>query len=392
MSKKWTRRSALALIGSGAGLLTWGTGGFTDVTADRQVHIDTTEDSSDGPLLGITSLGDSGGPGQTVSLITLHNNGNLGEEVVEIELESASVENTEVAYLFKGEGVADSNYFIIPSDIRKGQEGTIEATLNIPPEASIGSVREYDVTLDFTATAGNQIITLERKFTVTYDDPRVSWWDFDEVEKKATSIEDSWGGITGTLSGKGWNNSGPSPVSNGLWFDGDDVITAGKSTPFNFNSGFSLSIWVLPFNQTNNLARLFSKWDSKSENSYQLSLGQSEFEYADLSDNEILIETTNDFVPTGKTINNYNWQHIVWTHSPSSDVVYINADRYQIGPSLKDPEESNANLRIGNGLNETLQYGFRGRLDDPKIYDAALTDEQVSNLYEYGVLISQNSS
>jgi len=56
MSKKWTRRSALALIGSGAGLLTWGTGGFTDVTADRQVNIETADNNENRePLLGITT-------------------------------------------------------------------------------------------------------------------------------------------------------------------------------------------------------------------------------------------------------------------------------------------------------------------------------------------------
>ena len=77
MSKKWTRRSALGLIGSGAGLLTWGTGGFTDVTVDRQVNIDTTADdsSSDDPLLGITTHDDQlVFETETRPLVTLTNN------------------------------------------------------------------------------------------------------------------------------------------------------------------------------------------------------------------------------------------------------------------------------------------------------------------------------
>mgnify|MGYP000286000634 CR=1 FL=1 len=79
MSKKWTRRSALALIGSGAGLLTWGTGGFTDVTADRQVNINTTADDNgdptDNPLLGITTHdGQVVFETETRKLVTLTNN------------------------------------------------------------------------------------------------------------------------------------------------------------------------------------------------------------------------------------------------------------------------------------------------------------------------------
>jgi hypothetical protein len=356
------------------------------VTADRQVDINTTGDSSDHPFLGINTLDPTGGPGQTVSLIELTNN---LDEQSEIRLNDATVnsnDSTEVTDLFKGEGVSVTNYFDLPSDLgtkKQTKQGTIEATLDLPPEVSIGSVREYDVTLDFTAEteSENQKITLNRPVTVTYDDPRVSWWDFDKVERKDDNVEDEWRGIKGTLSGSGPYNSGPYPYSNGLWFDGYDVITVENPDSFNFKSGFSLSIWVWPGSQVNNLARLFSKWDSEGDDSYQLSIGQSDFEYADLSNNEILIETTEDFVPTNKTINNSDWQHIVWTHSSSSDVVYINADSYQIDTSLNDPEKSTANLRIGNGLNEWLQYGFRGGLYDPKVYNTALTSQQVTNLY-----------
>ncbi|WP_434531402.1 LamG domain-containing protein [Haloarcula sp. NS06] len=413
MSKKWTRRSALALIGSGAGLLTWGTGGFTDVTADRQVNIDTTEDSSDGPLFGIKSLADSGGPGQRVSLITFQNN--LDEEVG-VNLNAATVDSddtTEVADLFKGEGTDPANYFDTPDSVGPGKQGTIEATLDLLPDVSIGSDREYDLPLDFTAGAKNenQTITLSRTPTVTYEDPRVSYWDFEQIGGQ--TVSDIWSGNDASRKSVGWSRGTyygyePDPADGGnrgtvLEFGGDrysggrGVITVSNSE-LDFTDDFSLSIWIKPTSIPNLYARLFSKWDSPrnnrdsdAEKGYQFFLGETD----DRSDNkfEIGIETgqrsgkTNE-IKTGATVGEGNWNHVVWTHrssNPSEDRVYVNGDYENDGYSgdLKDPFGSDEPLRIGNGIdgNDDLSFPFDGFMDEPKAYDTALTSEQVQNLY-----------
>jgi len=154
MSKKWTRRSALALIGSGAGLLTWGTGGFTDVTADRQVNIDKTEDSSDGPLLGVSGKSSIGGPGETVSLIELKNN-DLGAQISSSDIDADIIEITDSSgNLVQKENVfKDNNGFInLPDTINIGDTESIEAILKFPESPNDES---YDITLDIAATAGN---------------------------------------------------------------------------------------------------------------------------------------------------------------------------------------------------------------------------------------------
>ncbi|WP_148416869.1 LamG domain-containing protein, partial [Haloferax sp. KTX1] len=67
----------------------------------------------------------------------------------------------------------------------------------------------------------------------------------------------------------------------------------------------------------------------------------------------------------------------------SQDRVYVNGT--QKGPtfSLPDAQASTQPLRIGTGINPggNAIYGFNGAMDEPKVYDAALTAEQVSNLY-----------
>lgn len=61
MTKKRTRRSALALVASGAGLLTWGTGGFTKIDVAKQTDLDTTSDGAGSTaLFGINPLDEAG--------------------------------------------------------------------------------------------------------------------------------------------------------------------------------------------------------------------------------------------------------------------------------------------------------------------------------------------
>ena len=118
MTKQWTRRSALALIGSGAGLLAWGSGGTTDISANRGVDVDTT---GDGPgssaLLGINTLdGQRAFEAETRSLVELTNN--TGDKLDEIDVRvnsqpynfSVSIDTT-------------------PSELDDGTSGQVKATV-----------------------------------------------------------------------------------------------------------------------------------------------------------------------------------------------------------------------------------------------------------------------
>lgn len=73
MTEKWTRRGALALVGSGAAMVAWGAGGFTTTTADRNAVFDTAADPS--ALLGIDGYQD------TSTSTTFENNATNSMEV-----------------------------------------------------------------------------------------------------------------------------------------------------------------------------------------------------------------------------------------------------------------------------------------------------------------------
>ena len=151
MSKKWTRRSALGLIGSGAGLLTWGTGGFTEGQGDRDVSLDTQPDPNG--LVGFDDGAVSGGPGDRVELFDLKNN--FGD--------SMSVDGITITSASGGVAPGDINNIDYPS-APIGPAVTDTVTGEISANANVGSGQisfEIDVSQNDVST------TLDRTVDVT---------------------------------------------------------------------------------------------------------------------------------------------------------------------------------------------------------------------------------
>jgi len=152
MSKKWTRRSALGLIGSGAGLLTWGTGGFTEVQGDRDVSLNTRPDPN-----GLVGFNDddgsvSGCPEDWIELFDLVNNFGDSMSVDDVTITSASGNLT----------TGDLNNIDYPSSIGSNSTGTV--TGEISGNANVGSGQisfEIDVSQNDVST------TLDRTVDVT---------------------------------------------------------------------------------------------------------------------------------------------------------------------------------------------------------------------------------
>lgn len=138
MTKRWTRRSALALLGSGAGLLVWGSGGFTDVFADRETNVDTTGDP--GGLLGINTLdGTSVAVGDTEPVVELTNN--TGDTLDTID--ASVTNNPSVSF--------DVEIDDTPGSLDDGDTGDVIAKMNSCGNSS----GEETVQLEITASSSN---------------------------------------------------------------------------------------------------------------------------------------------------------------------------------------------------------------------------------------------
>ncbi|WP_336337436.1 TafC family fimbrial protein [Haloarcula brevis] len=354
MSRKWTRRSALAFVASGAGLLAAETAGVTTIDAKRSSTLDTADDAGDA-LLGISADPVVGVDGQRVTLATLTNN--FDESLTRVRVDppfDAPLENLQA-----------------PNRLRPGESGAIEATL------ACDSPVDTTVDLAITATGPSHRIEVRQPVDVECRDPRVSWWHFEDAGD--IFVPDSWPAANNGYHTFTKRKSRPDR-GDVFEFRRDDVVWVPHDPTLDLTGAFSLSVWVAPKKQKG-LTRLFSKWNSRGDDSYQFGFGGG---WNGSDDRELLVETTNEYRLTGVTVSKNRWSHVVWTHGPQEDAVYVDGAREGQTFSLPDAAASTQPLRIGGGVDSRgdLSYGFVGGLDEPKVYDAALTAEQVATLYE----------
>jgi hypothetical protein len=366
MSGKWTRRGALGLIASGAGLYTIGSGGYTNITAEREADANVAADDSNA-VVGISPTNTvSGYNGESVTLKEVTNNFDEQATVVDVSLE--------------GDGPL-TDLSVASPDLSPGQSTDVTATISATQYGS------QTATLTIETTAGSQLVTAERAVPVEVLDPRLSYWDPDEANPP--SFPDSWSGNDGSGDTDG---TSPAVVSSqqgrGQIFDfrdANDVITINDNSAVDFTGQFTLSIWVYrPRNGgaagSFGLGRLFSKWLDSNSGGYQFFLG-TDFDGSD--NNEIFIETSESgFEQTNVTVPSSQWVHLVWSHGETDRVYKDRSQLYET--SLADPTSVTQPLRIGNGIADdgSLAFNFNGWIDDPKVYDIALSETQVSTLYE----------
>jgi len=361
VTKKWTRRGALALLATGAGITAVDSTGFTTVVTSRGSNIDEANDSN--ALLGLGGTSASGIDGQVVSLTTLTNRFDEAITNITVTVDAVDSPLTNVQ---------------TPSQLSaNGGNGDITAELDCG-----GSTGQENVDITITATGPSQSVELQRQFTIDCVEPRVSYWDFEQIN--GTTVPDVWDSGTlpvndGARSSTWWSGYRPTVVqsrSRGsvLYFgQGSDPVSVPDDPSLDLTGEFSLSVWVyLPSSETG-LSRLFSKWNP----GYQFWIDSNALgNQAD----QLVIETQDDYVLTGTSLTTGTWTHLVWSHGSSNDTVYVDGTAVYDQPALADPAPSDAPLLLGNGPDGN--FGYDGYMDEPKVYDIALTDSLVQNLYD----------
>lgn len=226
--------------------------------------------------------------------------------------------------------------------------------------------------------------------TVGIPDSGVSRWTFDNQDTDAGTAFDIWGSNDGTINGATTGASGANQTyatSEAYSFDGTDNYVDADFNPSSAGlTEASISGW---YNQSVNL--------SAGEN-HTVVGGNDE------SGGQIILrlQNTNGTVGwdyhtfDGSTIHGCNevftgavptdtWVHVVGTFNGSEYRFYYNGDREA---TVTDSTFSIANSNLGIGAqlrsSTTPQYFHTGKLDDVRIYNKGLTDQEVTNLYNNG--------
>lgn len=212
----------------------------------------------------------------------------------------------------------------------------------------------------------------------------VGWWKLD-VGAGTSAADESGNGYTGTLTGgAGWSDG---KIGNAVSLDGTDDYVEVNSARASIQSAASLSasFWIRPTvtfdssHTTNDM--MFSLADAPSTNDFTFKLAESDgaldFRHIDSAGLGFDLSPASPVSWLGG-----RWYHIVGTFDSTAKKVYVNgAQGATIGTNLTRGTTLSTQLNIGRHFNG--QY-FAGSIDDVRIYDHALTADEVRALYTGG--------
>lgn len=221
----------------------------------------------------------------------------------------------------------------------------------------------------------------------------VGYWDFDEGYG-TVSNDLSGNGNRGTLtnmstapstSTSGWSNNGK--FNKAINFDGsNDVISVGNQPSLNSTNAITLSAWINPttFHTGNTDNVILSKYDDAlSQRGYLMYLDSSGQIKTEMS--QSCASTNSITLNSGYAASTNAWTHVVTTYDGSNMTTYVNGLKKATVSGPASICASTAGFLIGGryGGGSTARY-FSGAIDEVKIYNYALTSDDVKRDYNRG--------
>jgi hypothetical protein len=165
----------------------------------------------------------------------------------------------------------------------------------------------------------------------------------------------------------------------------DDYVDVGNTSSLSISGDISVSAWINFSNFENRMANVISKINSG--NGYDLEKAPFEnkliwvigdgVDYADVSTDTLLSNT---------------WYHIVCTNDGTTSKIYVNG-LYENSTLQGHPNATSSDLRIGiHSSNNDPERFWNGNIDEVAIWNDALTDAEVTALYNSGSGLSASSN
>jgi hypothetical protein len=217
-------------------------------------------------------------------------------------------------------------------------------------------------------TAGNT--GLAANVNVTVDNAAlapVAAWAFDENSGSLAS--DATGhGHDGAVSGAAWTTEGRFGAA--LLFDGsDDVVVVPDDDALDLSGAMTLSAWVYPTQAPSSWAAILQK----EVDAYMLHASSSDDRGA--AGGATLGGVCCTMIFTGSTPPIDTWSHLAVTYDGAQLVYYVDGVVAAITSASGTIEPSTTPLRIGN--NTYTGEGFAGRIDEVRVYDWALGENDI---------------
>ena len=223
----------------------------------------------------------------------------------------------------------------------------------------------------------------------TYTATPTSWWKLNAADSSYNTATSTWTFTDGPGTNDGTSTTLPStalvpsdlqfesPYSNySLSFDGvDDYVDAGNDSKFNLTTGMTISAWINPTVAATNKFLVAKRW---STNSYQIATAGSINPQC-----SVWIGTTRYDALGSTVLSAGTWYHIVGTFDGSNVKVYLNGVLEDTTAASGSLDQSTDIVSIAKGLNNNA-YNFNGKIDETAIWNTALTQAQINQVYNNG--------
>ncbi len=202
----------------------------------------------------------------------------------------------------------------------------------------------------------------------------LGWWKMDETS--GTRAADSSGrGNVGTVRGNGiWQRSG-GKIAGAIELDGDgDFIEISNESNFDVAGQLTVSVWV----KVNEFDKPFQSIISKGTGegwilSRSHSTGTVEFVCKGVKPQPYVV---------GKTsIDNGQWHHLAGVYDGGKLKLYVDGKLDGSKNAWGSIVTNDYSIYIGNSSQESGRF-FDGLIDDVRIYNYALSEDEVKSLYE----------
>ncbi len=202
--------------------------------------------------------------------------------------------------------------------------------------------------------------------------PPLAHWRFNEGS--GSTAYDSAGNNDGTIYGAQWTTG---QIGGALSFDGNDGVyvwgSAGTGSPLNiYNTDMTISAWFkLDGNGGTIVARAKPHYIT-----YRL---QASSTTACMT---VYVSPVHYYVCSDPILSQDTWYHLVGVFDRASDYGYLYVDGIlEADGSLPDASPWNDGLTKIGCRNDLSDYPFNGKIDDVRIYDWALSAEEVEEIY-----------
>ncbi|MGJ3233556.1 LamG-like jellyroll fold domain-containing protein [Marivirga sp.] len=189
------------------------------------------------------------------------------------------------------------------------------------------------------------------------------------------TLDESGSENHGTLNGATLTRDRFGNEESAYFFDGiDDYIDVGKDSTLNLKDGFSISFWFKAIGTGFYQSLVSRGWQFAGDYSVELQYNNAEQYYELVT----YLEGSANLV---SQVVNREWNHYAVTFKKGENGlrIYLNGELISSSTINSDlTEVSDYNFRIGNS--EDGGFHFKGAIDDVKVYDYEISQENVSEL------------